>query len=178
MTITMLDLSQAAQVSQCGTYRYWLRRETDMRVGGNRLLFVMLNPSTADAVVDDPTIRRCVGAAVVNKAYTLGVVNLFAYRTAYKDELWTDKVVDPIGPDTDEYIELAACWADKIVFAFGAPPAKGWQKEIWMQRVASVEQIVLGSGKKPLAFKLTNDGWPRHPLYLRNGLVPQPWVHP
>src|SRR5689334_16488446 len=75
---------KAASISECGRYRYSLHRWWG---AGERLYFVMLNPSTADAEVDDPTIRRCMGFARTLGFDGIGVVNLYAFRATKPADL-------------------------------------------------------------------------------------------
>jgi hypothetical protein len=72
-------VERSARLSECGTWRYYLARHWAPK--GEALAFVMLNPSTADATVDDPTIRRCIGFARRDGYAGLVVVNLFALRS-------------------------------------------------------------------------------------------------
>ncbi len=87
-----------------GAYRYSLWREWDSR--RPIVAFVMLNPSTADAAKDDPTIRRCASFARSWGYGSLEVVNLFAYRASEPKRL--RQTPDPIGPANDDYLVDAA----------------------------------------------------------------------
>ena len=104
-----------AEFSDDRTYRYLLGR----RVGNSkrRLLFVMLNPGTADDTHNDPTIRRCIGFAERWNFGMMEVANLFAYRTSYVAEL--RRAEDPIGPGNDMWISRALAPADRVVLAWG-----------------------------------------------------------
>ncbi len=73
-----------AKIDETGKYRYLLGREWDADKG--KMLFVMLNPSTADAEKDDNTISRCINWSKALSFGGIEVVNLFAYRTAYPKE--------------------------------------------------------------------------------------------
>lgn len=155
-----------AVLSDCGRYRYRLTRTWDS--ARPNATFIMLNPSTADASVDDPTIIRCRNYA---RAWGLGgltVVNLYAYRATNPDDLW--KVDDPIGADNDDHLRevLTAAAAD------GAPVVAAWGGNARPDRVA---QVVALAG--PLtALGLTKAGQPRHPLYLRKDAVLARWLPP
>jgi hypothetical protein len=87
-----------AVLSDCGTYRYSLTRLLPNLFAkqGKHVVFVMLNPSTADASHDDPTIRRCKGFAGREWATLMSVVNLFGYRATRPGELYLAD--DPFGP--------------------------------------------------------------------------------
>lgn len=105
-----------ARFSPCRRYRYVLTR--DVSILNPRLVnFVMLNPSTADATVDDPTIRRCIGYARAWDYGHLVVTNLFALRATDPRALKSED--DPIGPDNGEYIAAWAGRADLVVVAGG-----------------------------------------------------------
>jgi hypothetical protein len=118
MTASTLFDSQPgwADLSPCGTYRYLLGRRIG---GGDRVgLWVMLNPSTADANEDDATIRRCIGFARREGCGLLEVVNLFAYRAT--DPAALRLADDPVGPANDHFISKAVERAALVVVAWGA----------------------------------------------------------
>lgn len=104
-----------AVISDDGLYRYLLERHWDDTTSS--CTFVMLNPSTADALVDDPTIRRCVGFAKSFGCGSLRVVNLYAYRATKPAELWT--VDDPVGPANGSY------WFSALTAHDGPVPPPG-----------------------------------------------------
>ncbi|HEY2848317.1 MAG TPA: DUF1643 domain-containing protein [Gemmatimonadaceae bacterium] len=146
-----------------GKYRYNLTRTWDE--GLPRVCFVMLNPSTADASQDDPTIRRCIGYAQALGAGSLEVVNLYALRATDPRALAKDAA--PIGPDNDKYIELAARSATTVVCAWGAHAhARGRGRQV----LALLRRI----GAQPMCLKQTKAGYPSHPLYLPAALRPVP----
>ncbi|WP_329406000.1 DUF1643 domain-containing protein [Nocardia vinacea] len=149
---------KSAVLSPCGTYRYELtRRWSRQPVVG----WVMLNPSTADADIDDPTVRRCIGFA---KSWGFGGIvirNLFALRATDPAELVRHP--DPIGPDNDTH--LSHCdHEDMTMLAWGAHGG---------QRGREVLELLARQGIRPYQLATTIDGQPRHPLYLSAGLVPQ-----
>lgn len=150
----------AATISECGQYRYTLTRE--WLAGYGRVVFVMLNPSTADATQDDPTIRRCIGFAKALGAGALDVVNLYALRATNPRELW--KVADPIGPDNDAHIRrVVQCEHVRYVIA-------AWGKNAKADRVRAFAKLVHPT---PLhALRTSADGTPHHPLYLPGDLKP------
>ena len=110
------ELTRAATISACTKYRYSLRRT--WQEGGRVVCFIMLNPSTADADIDDPTIRRCVGFGKSWGYDALEVVNLFAWRETEPKFLITPS--DPIGPDNDGAILEASGRAELVVCAWGS----------------------------------------------------------
>ena len=102
-------------------HRYTLRREWNAQ-GKGILNFIMLNPSTADDVFDDATIRRCVGFAKRWGFSCLVVTNLFAYRATDPNELKRLALSDPllaVGDDNDRILRMQAHIADAIVCAWG-----------------------------------------------------------
>src|SRR5690606_33929820 len=109
----------------CGRYRYSLTRHIPSLLRWVRpVTFVMLNPSTADASEDDPTIRRCISFAERIGGTELEVLNLFALRATDPKELLEAQRngVDPIGPENDEYLRRISPMSTVIV-AWGAHPA-------------------------------------------------------
>lgn len=152
------DVRKGAFISDCGQYRYWLTREWGE--GGNLLAFVMLNPSTADASIDDPTIRRCVGFAKREGRSGIVVVNLFAGRATDPDEMFNMR--DPVGPNNhDQWMSWLRHERTKVVCAWGADSRARFQARTF-RKFANEHQVDLWH------LGLSKDGSPRHPLYLRN----------
>jgi len=163
-----------AVFSPCRRYRYWLDRtivQTSLEKAaftGTTAVFVMLNPSTADCHQNDPTVRRCIGFASRWGCARLIVTNAFAWRSTDPHQLYN--VPDPIGPDNIDAIKTAVEVAD------GEGPGGGPVVVAWGQHggLNDHDETVLGwIGKRPLCLGTTRDGFPRHPLYVRNdaGLV-------
>lgn len=154
-----------AKISDCGNYRYWLTRIWDR--SKPLLIWVMLNPSIADADADDPTVRRCIAFA---KAWGYGgiiIVNLYALRSTDPKALW--KHPDPIGPDNDLELDTAAYRGAMVMLAWGANAPKERATEVarilWNACLAAEIRIaVLG---------WTKAGAPRHPLYVRADTLPE-----
>lgn len=147
-----------AEFSVCGKYRRYLRR--DWASVGKTILFIGMNPSTADAQVDDPTIRREIGFARRLGGARLAKCNIGDYRATHPRDLPSD----PKEASTTENrarIMLAARDADIIVMAHGVPPDPLRQaaKDI-------ATEITFAIGRPLHCLGLTKDGWPRHPLYL------------
>lgn len=126
----------------------------------------MLNPSTADAEFDDPTIRRCIRFAREAGHGSLIVGNLFAWRATDPAELLS--VNDPIGPENDLAISEIANGASIVVCAWGAKPFGG--------RDAAVLSLISKANQRAHCLKLTRKGHPAHPLYLPASLRPVPMV--
>ena len=156
---------RAADISESGKYRYSLERRWE---GANDIsrfvLWVMLNPSTADGLVDDPTIRRCIDFTQRLGMNRMIVVNLYPYRS-------TDpKLLRDLTPEErygDNGIVLRRWMRDPtpkiIVAAWGS------------NRIDAVPIPLLG--RMLFSFGRTTKGEPRHPLYLRadTQLEPCPW---
>lgn len=155
-------MERSAHISDCGQYRYRLRRKWGNKGFGP--LFVMLNPSTADAEVDDATIRRCIGLTQGWGCEQFDVVNLFAYRATDPKALL--KARDPIGPINDECILDAAAHSDFIVCAWGAA-------KIAESRGRKVLRLL--QHKTPHCLAVTKSGAPKHPLYIKAGTKPAPY---
>lgn len=154
-----------AVISNCGLYRYWLLRVWDDNPRKNFILWVMLNPSTADATQDDPTIRRCVGFSKAWGFDGLLVCNLYAFRATKPAELW--KTTDPIGPENDFHLSSGGNCSKKIVIAWGRNGASARRAEVL--RILRKYNAVHCLGK-------TNDGSPRHPLYVKGDTQLQVFV--
>lgn len=153
-----------AEFSPCRAYRYALTRTWDDR--RLPMAFVMLNPSTADAFVVDPTIRRCIDFARRWGAGGLLVLNLYGLRATDPKELRGHP--DPIGPANDEVItrRLRQPLSRVVV---------GWGAHADPVRAAQVAQVIRTAGHLPRCLDITKSGAPRHPLYVRANVVAVPW---
>lgn len=169
MALPSILRNKPAVISDDGKYRYWLSRQINSMVD-KPCVFIMLNPSTADATKDDPTIRRCIGYAKAWDCSELIVVNLFALRSAYPWVLWDDKTIDPIGPDNDDAIQQAVDIAHNgiIICAWG-------QNGGYMDRGNAVLGMI--EHLNPCYLRLSKHGFPCHPLYLRGELKPIQFNH-
>lgn len=146
-------MTRDAQISDCGAYRYWLSRRWNAE--GKRVVFVMLNPSTADASIDDPTIRKCVGFASRAGYSCLDVVNLFAFRSVDPKVLRYSH--NAVGPDNDGWIDIRCRGAD-VVFAWGANGAHH------SARAKAVAHRVVAIANRILVIDWGKTGHPVHPL--------------
>lgn len=153
-----------AVLSADGLYRYRLTRAWDERT--ERVTFVMLNPSTADASTDDPTIRRCIGFARSWGYGGLDVVNLYALRSTNPAALWTAD--DPVGPENNATLTRALLRAPLIVAAWGAN-AKPDRVGMFWSLAKACEATVH-------ALRVTQSGAPGHPLYIPATATPQPYA--
>lgn len=155
----VFDLSRA--------YRYLLTRTWDE--GLPRVTWVMLNPSTADAFADDPTIRRCAAFARSWNAGGISVVNLFAFRATDPAEL--RRTADPVGDLNDEYVCRACRPPATVVAAWGAHGTAA-------DRAAAVARMLAAAQVRLHCLGITRDGHPRHPLYVPASAVLQPYPGP
>jgi hypothetical protein len=161
-----------ATFSPCRSFRYTLVRDLERPMFAARdgyVLFVMLNPSTADELADDPTIRRCLGFAERWGFSRVMIGNLFAWRSTDPKALRT--VADPVGPENDAALARMAAGASRIVCAWGANVRKGPLRE----RPDFVGKILRASVKgdtEIVALRLLDDGVPEHPLYLPYTVTP------
>lgn len=173
------DRTGWARFSDDMTMRYRLARSLDGRplevhegagiVEADRCVtFVMLNPSTADAFIVDPTVRRCIGFARAWGADVLQVVNLFALRATDPGELYGQR---EIGDDriADEEIRNACVCARPIVAAWGVHGA-------YRARGRWVRERLEAAGHELEHLGLTKDRHPRHPLYLKATTQPEVWA--
>jgi hypothetical protein len=150
-------MQRDACISACGRYRWSLSRAWDADLLKPWVGFVMLNPSTADASIDDPTIRRCIGFARAWGFAGLAVRNLFALRATYPMELM--EADDPIGPENDRVILSLVGVCPVIVAAWGVHGAL-------KDRGNRVRQMLSDRGQALKCLGTTKEGHPKHPLYL------------
>lgn len=154
---------RAAVLSEDGRYRYLLTRNWSDETGvtnGSSATFVMLNPSTADATLDDATIRRCISFARANGCTELRVVNLFALRATNPAELIRAGKVDSVGPLNDSCLEAEA---QRIVHSGGLAIAAWGAHDLAWDRAGAVFELF---GADMWCYGVTKQGAPRHPLYL------------
>lgn len=153
-----------ARIDPTGAYRYMLMRRWghDER----QVLWVMLNPSTADALQDDPTVRRC---RIFSRRWGYGgmtVVNLFALRAT--DPRLLAASPDPVGPDNDATILEGLRTHQLVIAAWGVHGAlRG--------RDRTVRELMQRAGAVVHHLGLTSAGQPKHPLYLRGDTIPHRW---
>ncbi|HMI03064.1 MAG TPA: DUF1643 domain-containing protein [Pedobacter sp.] len=159
---SQFETKSTAVISLCGRYRYSLTRRWDSNKP--TLLFIMLNPSTADAWENDPTIIRCITYANDWGYGELNVVNLFGWMDSNPEGLFVTD--DPIGRDNVCHIIAAVRKADLIICAWGNYPIiKKLSTEKQLQAIRSF-------GKPVHCLELSIDGIPKHPLYLLKSLKP------
>ena len=154
---------KSAVLSYDRKYRYLLTRRWGP---GLTATFIMLNPSTADEAIDDPTIKRCIGFAARWGCAAISIGNLFAYRT--KDPGLLKKVNDPVGPDNMRHLRALVAGAKSgtgyVVVAWGSLGGMMGQDEAFLN--VSEHLIELR------ALRLTKKGMPEHPLYVPYSVEP------
>lgn len=157
-----------AVISDCERYRYALGRVWDETLPV--LVYIMLNPSTADALKPDHTVTKCIGFA---KRWGFGgilVLNLWALRSRHPEDLWAAS--DPVGPENDEHLRYFARAArdtdSDVVVAWGLN-ATG------KERRAQVVELLLRERVQLWAIDTCNNGEPGHPLMLRYASMPRLW---
>lgn len=151
----LFDKSSAI-LSDCGRFRYALKRRWG---DGPQALFIMLNPSTADASADDPTIRRCIGFAKREGCGGLRVENLYAFRATDPNTMFSHAHV-AVGA-TDQFISVALDESDgPVIAAWGADKRA-------QNRARRVIEILRGCGARVVCLGKTANGSPRHPLYVK-----------
>jgi len=156
-------MKKDATLSNDRMYRYSLSRIWDE--SKDLVLFVCLNPSTANESTDDPTVTRCIEFA---RAWNYGGVligNLFALRATDSGKLY--KAADPIGPENDKWLGRLAVRAKLIIAAWGNEGSH-------MNRSKNVLRIL----RTPYALMINKTGEPRHPLYVPLSTRPTPYKNP
>lgn len=157
------DVAQTADISDCGTYRYRLGRRWGP---GSSVLWIMLNPSTADADVDDPTIRRCIGFAKRWGHDAIEVVNLYALRATDPQALLRHR--DPFGPRNWHTLQGAIGGRHALnVAAWGAKAVR-----VPASTHVHVPMMAGRVGARVHCLAVTKDGHPRHPLYVEGDADP------
>ncbi|EKE44251.1 hypothetical protein OCGS_1767 [Oceaniovalibus guishaninsula JLT2003] len=159
------DAESRAVYSPCERYRYELTRVWD--ADGGRVLFVMLNPSTATEAQNDPSVERCERRARALGFGAFRVCNIFAWRDT--DPRALRRTPDPVGPGNDAAIVAGCGWADAAICAWGTHGA-------YLDRGRDVLALMRGTGQPLSHLGLTQGGHPRHPLYIPYAQQPEPWV--
>lgn len=158
------DAPSVAVYSDCERYRYSLTREWD--AAGQRVCFVMLNPSTATEVQNDPTVERCERRARHLGFGSFRVTNIFAWRATDPRDM--KAATDPVGPQNDQVLDEAAAWADQIIAAWGTHGAH-------LARGTEVADLLQKTDVPLFHLGLSKQGHPRHPLYLPYAQQPVAW---
>jgi len=156
----LFESASGAVFSRDERYRYGLWRNWNPSLG--KVLFIGLNPSTADHQRNDPTIRRCIAYAQHWDYGGMLVGNLFAYRATRPPDLL--KASQPVGPDNEMWLLRMAAAADLIIACWG-------NNGSYLSQDQSIQKLL----PKLHYLKLNASGAPAHPLYLRKTLKPVPY---
>lgn len=157
-------VESTALYSPCERYRYDLTRVWDR--DAPRLFYVMLNPSKATELRNDPTIERCQRRAAQLGYGAMRIGNIFAWRETSPQLL--RKAKSPVGAATDGLLVEAADWADDVLCAWGV---HGTHQD----RGPAVEVLLRSTRARLVHLGLTKDGHPRHPLYVSYETQPFEW---
>lgn len=134
------------------------------------MVFLGLNPSTADGETDDNSVRRMVGFALGFGGTRLDLGNLFAFRST--DPAGLSTVLDPVGPDNDSHLfELCTQMNATVIAAWGAHPFA-------RVRAKEVTRLLHQWDVQPFCLGTNRDGSPKHPLYVPGKAQLLPWVAP
>ncbi len=164
-------MERSALISPDGLYRYWLERNWDpSRANRGYVLWLMLNPSTADDVDDDATIRKCIGFTDRWGYGRLRVGNLFAFRA--KDPTALEHAADPVGPDNDVHLRQMIAEAAIIIVGWGdsGPPALVPARAEFVRKLATQTKKVAWCVGKTLL------GTPRHPSRPGYKTIVEAWA--
>lgn len=159
------DAASEAVYSDCEAYRYSLTRVWDPN--GPRLTYIMLNPSKATEVQNDPTIERCERRARALGFGGFRAVNIFALRETDPRKLRAHPA--PQGDANDEAVVAACDWADVVLAAWGAHGEH-------LGRGAEIATLLKRHDKPLHCFGETRAGHPRHPLYIAYATQPEHWT--
>ena len=157
------DAASEALYSGCETYRYALTR---IWAEGPRLLYIMLNPSTATEVQNDPTIERCERRARALGFGGFRATNIFALRQT--DPFEMRRHAAPEGPENDAVLRAGLDWADMVLAAWGTHGAH-------RGRGPQVEALLRQGGRPVHHLGLSKAGHPKHPLYIAYAQAPERW---
>lgn len=153
-----------ADFSPCRTWRYTLYRVWDK--GKSYVMFIGLNPSTADERRNDPTVRRCMGYAREWGYGALVMTNIFAFRATDPKVMKAAK--DPVGPENDSWLQRKAETAGIVVAAWGT-------HGVHRGREDAVRLMFIQRKVRLMCLGKTKGGHPKHPLYLPKDAKPVPW---
>lgn len=154
---------RGAIFSPCKKYRYVLWRFWNNLLPPKYIMFIGLNPSTADEIIDDPTIRRCTQYSKSWGYSGLYMMNLFAFRATLPKIMKMQ--IDPIGPDNDHYLIEVAQRVDIVIAVWGINGS-------YLARDKTVQAMI----PRLYCLGFTKNGHPRHPLYLSKKLNPILWI--
>lgn len=157
-----MNMKKDAILSSDRQYRYMLSRVWDENLP--MVVFIGLNPSTADETTDDNTIKKCIKFATSWGYGGLYMLNLFAYRSTNPYEMYN--VADPVGSKNNGYIQEYAKKSDKVICAWGNMGSYNGRSSNILKQLDNAYYI-----------KLNKTGEPSHPLYKNADLKPQKIKH-
>lgn len=160
------DANSKAIYSSCEKYRYSLTRVWNEKI--QKLHFVMLNPSTATEIQNDPTVERCERRARTLNFGSFRVTNIFAWRDT--DPKKMKCAIEPIGLLNDEAIMSGCNWGDCTIAAWG-------NHGIYLSRGFDVMELLRKSGKPIFHLGISKTGQPKHPLYISYEISPKIWLN-
>ncbi|WP_433766680.1 DUF1643 domain-containing protein [Pseudomonas putida] len=170
----MNTLNSSAVISECGLYRYRLDRSCCPQFDGSKVFaFFGVNPSTADAMLDDHTVRKWRGFTLRNGGHAFIVGNVFSFRAT--DVRVLRKTLITMGPDHGKHLEAIIREADVLVPCWGSSDKLDYGHRLYMKELM---RTLLDSGKPVLHFGKTKSGDPMHPLTLGYDTPLIPWVTP
>lgn len=165
-----VPVESGALFNEARTHRFRLWRTWDDTQAP--LNFLMLNPSTADELVLDPTIKGCVKRARKMKMGGVVVTNLFSIRSPYPEKLYGVPAGDAIGADNDYHILNVA----RASVESGGMVICGWGKHGALHaRGQLVRGMLERHGIELHVLETNKDGSPKHPLYIADAVLPRPW---
>lgn len=144
-------------------YRYLLWRYWN---DAPKAVFIMLNPSTAGEIENDPTVERCERRARAMGFGGLRVANIFALRSTDPQALYAH--ADPIGPGNDASIRIAVEGCGIVICAWGGHGNLN-------ERGKHVLNLIRETGAIPHCLHINKDGTPKHPLYVGYDVQPKEW---
>ena len=153
-------MEKSAILSADRKYRYVLTRIWDETKP--TVVFIGLNPSTADEEVDDKTIRKCIGYAKRWGYGKLIMANLFAFRST--DPSLLKRVEEPVGPDNDSYIQKCVSESNLVIACWGNHG-----------KLLNRDKVLMDSLPNLVCLKRNKNGTPHHPLYLSKDITPMPY---
>lgn len=153
-------MEKSAILSADRKYRYVLTRIWDETKP--TVVFIGLNPSTADEEADDKTIRKCIGYAKRWGYGKLIMANLFAFRST--DPSLLKRVEDPVGPDNDSYIQKCVSESNLVIACWGNHG-----------KLLNLAKVLMDSLPNLVCLKRNKNGTPHHPLYLSKDITPVPY---
>lgn len=154
-------MKKGADISKCENYRYSLWRIWDE--SKPTITFIGLNPSTADYIEDDPTIRKCIKIATHLGAGGFYMANIFAYRSTDPSKLW--KCNNPIGDENDEYLIKLANFSEKIIACWG-------NNGRYLNRSDFIKSMF---NNRLYCLTINKTGEPKHPLYISSAKNIEPY---